>query len=349
MYLLTPATAERYLRERGELEPDETIRVTELSGGVSNEVLLVERWRGDRFVLKQAREQLRVKDEWKCDVRRIWREIDVLRLCGEILRESNIGAEMGMTATVPDILFEDCDNYCYAMTAAPPEHVTWKQQLLGGNVDERMGVVVGQLLGVLHASTWKSQNAAALLDDRSYFDALRIDPYYRRIAEVHPALRDQIQELIDSALSIQLALTHGDFSPKNLLISTRQIMLIDFEVGHFGDPAFDNGFCLSHLMLKGLAAGFAGDGFRVLAQALWKAYAGVVQSVSTKAEWQALGERTILNLAACLLARVDGKSQVDYLNADQRSNARSLAFTLFRDRPTEVEHAVAYLGTYDPW
>src|SRR4051794_39295091 len=106
MYLLDPSTTERYLRERGELDPQETVRVTELSGGVSNQVLLVERGRGDRFVLKQAREQLRVQQEWKCDVQRIWREMDVLRLCGEVLHNVGQASSPAIQVLVPNILFE---------------------------------------------------------------------------------------------------------------------------------------------------------------------------------------------------------------------------------------------------
>ena len=54
MFLLDPTTTEPYLRDRGELDANETVCVSELSGGVSNQVLLVERSRGDRFVLARG-------------------------------------------------------------------------------------------------------------------------------------------------------------------------------------------------------------------------------------------------------------------------------------------------------
>ena len=43
---------------------------------------------------------------------------------------------------------------------------------------------------------------------------------------------------------------HADFSPKNLLVFPGGLMMVDFETGHYGDPAFDLGFFLSHLVLK---------------------------------------------------------------------------------------------------
>lgn len=71
--------AERYLRDTQRIGPDEHISVRELSGGVSNLVLLVERSDGTPlFVLKQGREQLRVADPWFCSVKRILREVAAL-------------------------------------------------------------------------------------------------------------------------------------------------------------------------------------------------------------------------------------------------------------------------------
>jgi aminoglycoside phosphotransferase (APT) family kinase protein len=48
---------------------------------------------------------------------------------------------------------------------------------------------------------------------------------------------------------------HGDFSPKNLLVWEGRVMLIDCEVGHYGDPAFDLGFFVTHLVLKAIWLG----------------------------------------------------------------------------------------------
>jgi aminoglycoside phosphotransferase (APT) family kinase protein len=343
MFLLDPSTTERYLRDRGELEGNESVRVTELSGGVSNQVLLVERGRGDRFVLKQAREQLRVQQEWKCDVRRIWREMEVLRLCGEILRAAPTGPQTGIRPAVPEIVFEDRDNYCYAMTAAPKEHQTWKRRLLGGSVEFGLASTAGRMLASLHAETWRNPNIAQLLGDTSYFDALRVDPYYRRIAAVHPLLRDRIEALIESVLHTPLALVHGDFSPKNLLVSPRQMMLIDFEVGHFGDPAFDNGFFFSHLVLKAVHAEPLCLRNCNLAAASWTEYSNIMRRTVATEEFDALEQRSVQNLAGCLLARVDGKSPVDYLDKSQQERVRDLAEILFKESVSQMHDGMAQL------
>jgi len=331
MLEITSQTAADYLRAAGRAPLGELIEAQELSGGVSNVVLLVTLPRsGERFVLKQARERLRVKDEWLCPVERIWREVEVLRTCDRLLQVRN--AECGVRnevveVQVPKVLWEDRNNYLYAMTAAPQEHRTWKEFLLAGEIElsGEIASACGQMLGQLHAASWADPQIARDLDDRSYFDRLRLDPYYRQIARVHADLSPAIERLIDSVWQNRRALVHGDFSPKNLLIWPGNVMLIDFEVGHFGDPAFDLGFFLTHLVLKSVWAGQRCGEYLNVAGQFWRSYQSNVQPVIGSDDWIALERRGMWNLAGCMLARVDGKSRVEYLSVAQQRFVRELS------------------------
>src|SRR5262245_2095032 len=292
---ITSHTAADYLYSTGRVEKGETVEVRELPGGVSNLVLLVTLpHSGQQFVLKQARGRLRVKDEWLCPVERIWREVEVLQICGDLLKSQN---DAPIEAGVPRVLWEDRDNYCYAMTAAPEAHKTWKELLLAGNLDEPLAAACGQMLGQLHSASWRNDEIAARLDDRSYFDQLRIDPYYRHIARVHPNLALDVQRLIDSVWQHRLCLVHGDYSPKNLLVWPAHVTLIDFEVGHFGDPAFDLGFFLTHLVLKSIWAGERRPEFVTLANEFWTTYRATLCSTVATDELTSLEQRMLWNLA----------------------------------------------------
>src|SRR5688572_27197226 len=136
MHEITAENAAEYLRNTGRLAAAEAVEVRELAGGVSNVVLLVTLTdRGERFILKQARGQLRVKEEWLCPIERIWREVETLRICHKLLPEPAAGQKPPsfmptFEPSVPQVLWEDKDNYCYAMTAAPDGHRTWKELLL---------------------------------------------------------------------------------------------------------------------------------------------------------------------------------------------------------------------------
>jgi 5-methylthioribose kinase len=328
MLLLDESKAADYLRRTGRIGASEMVEVRELSGGVSNVVLHVARTAGADFVLKQARGQLRVVDEWLCSVERIFREVETLRLCGKLLAKDR-GGPTPLRVDVPEVLFEDRENYAFAMTSAPREHRVWKADLLAGRVDESAAVACAGLLARLVIGGWRDRSIEERLGDRQFFLALRVEPYYRRIAEVHADVRAAVERLIASLEEHRLTLVHGDFSPKNLLLFGDSLWLIDCEVGHFGDPAFDLGFFLTHLVLKDIRAHSRG-GARLLnaIQKFWSIYRGEVEPQIGAGEWRSLEARAIQNLAGCLLARVDGKSRVDYLNPAEQDAVRRLAKSL---------------------
>ena len=351
MRLLDEHNVVEYLRETGRVGPTELLETRFLAGGVSNVVLHVhrpERVDGD-FVLKQARPQLRVPDPWFCSVERIWREVAVLRLCETRLAgPPHAGGPLGeplLSVCLPRILFEDRQQYVFAMTAAPLGHSTWKQRLLGGEADIATAVACGRVLGRLHAATWRDPEVAREFADRQYFDDLRLDPYYRQVARVHPKLATPITDLLDSLAAHPRCLVHGDFSPKNLLVWPGGLMLIDCEVGHFGDPAFDLGFFLTHLSLKSLHFATRFADYFALAETFWQAYRDTFAPVVGSAEWLSLERRANQNWAACLLARVDGKSRVEYLSPSETTLVRELAKPLIARPPaTWFEMAAAIRG-----
>jgi 5-methylthioribose kinase len=345
MHEIDQHNAADYLRSTGHVPRDQPVEVRELSGGVSNIVLLVELpGHGGRFVVKQARGRLRVKDEWLCPVERIWREVDVLQTCEDLLRQSpQAGDEL--ICEVPRVLWEDRDNYAYAMTAAPPEHKTWKERLLSGETSPALAAACGKLLSRLHAGSWDSAALAKRLGDRSFFDQLRLDPYYRHIARVHGDLAPAIGRLIDSVWENRCCLVHGDFSPKNLLVWPGRVMLIDFEVGHFGDPAFDLGFFVTHLVLKSIWSGSRRDKYLELATEFWHAYRATLEATINAAILAALESRGIWNLAGCMLARVDGKSPVDYLAEEQRSVVRTISRQWLNAPPETWAEVAGVLST----
>ena len=346
MHEIDVTSAEAYLRASGRVGPDEEIVVRELAGGVSNVVLHVSRPSGADFVLKQARGQLRVEQPWYCSVERIWREIDTLAACGKVLGKQRAGVSDAMHVEVPQLLFEDRANYLYAMTAAPP-HTVWKSQLLAGEASDKIACACGEMLGALHGGTWRKEEVAAQFADRQFFEALRLDPYYRRVAAVYADLSDQLVKLIDSLAANACCLVHGDFSPKNLLVYGRHLMLVDFEVGHYGDPAFDLGFFLSHLVLKSVYAGAEGERFLALTETFWQAYLAALRPHVEAHEVEPLITRAITNFAGCALARIDGKSPVEYLREpSQRDHVRNIARAVLQKWPSTWEQMLEMARTF---
>ncbi|HEX3725302.1 MAG TPA: phosphotransferase, partial [Pirellulales bacterium] len=222
MLLVDEHSAEDYLRSRGHVAPGEPVHVRELPGGVSNMVLLVERPEqpARRFVLKQARHQLRTTREWFASLERNWREADVLGVCAELMRTPPlVGAPGRWVARTPEILFEDRDNYLFAMTAAPELVSVWKQDLLEERVEPSIAAACGGLLATLHGRSWLDRSLATRLGDRTLFEQLRVEPYYQSLAAQRPEIASPLHGLMQSLEKHPRSLVHADFSPKNLLVS----------------------------------------------------------------------------------------------------------------------------------
>jgi 5-methylthioribose kinase len=299
----------------GAIEP----AIFELGGGVSNTVLLVE---SDtrRFVMKQALGKLRVKQEWLADQSRIFRESAALRKLSEYLPDGSL----------PEVLFEDRDNFIFAMSAAPSASVCWKEFLLNGEIRVETAERVGELLALMASVSWRAAAWESEFGDQTVFDQLRIDPYYRAAARKHPDLYPRAARLIEQSAARRVSLTHGDWSPKNFLVDGDQLMAIDFEVIHFGDPSFDAAFLLNHLLLKSFYRPQWASLYAQAADAFWRAYLAGVPRES----W--IAPATLSHLGWLMLARVDGKSPAEYLRGAVQDRVRRFARDLIISPPNSV-------------
>ncbi|MES2794053.1 MAG: phosphotransferase [Planctomycetota bacterium] len=325
-----------YLRRRGDVPDLDQARVEMLGWGVSNVVLRVTRPGSDDLIIKQCRTQLRTKTEWISRLDRIFREIGMLRLLAPLLP----------SGVIPQVLFEDRENYLFAMEAFPADHVVWKQALLEGQLDLSIADRLGDYLSTVHAQTSFRPDLAAEWGDLEVFDQLRLDPFYRYLARVRPEVSGPIERLIQENLTTSCCIVLADFSPKNILLAGDRLALVDFETGHYGDPAFDLGFFLSHLLLKAVRDAAQFDAFAELTRRFWKHYRAGLEGVQQHAEFaeSALFRRTQGHLAGCLWARVDGKSPVDYLNLEtSRQQVREFSRSLFESPATTWDETLARL------
>ena len=318
---MTPDNVLAYLASRGLAGEKDAGEVRELGGGVSNIVLLVE-WRDrpeQRWVVKQSLEKLRVQDDWHSERDRIYREAEAIQALRPML-----GA-----AALPVVIHIDRENFLFIMTAAPPGSVSWKESLLAGEVDLRVARQAGALLGRMITGSRADAALRERFADRTVFDQLRVDPYYRTTAKRHPEVRGPIVQLMANSWNIQTALVHGDYSPKNMLVRGSDILLIDFEVVHWGDPAFDAGFLLNHLFLKAFHQPLAAPVYVDAARAFWKTLRVALGSD----EWESFETMTLRHLGALMLARIDGKSPVEYLRDEEtKERVRRVAKQLIRQR-----------------
>ncbi|MBI1348366.1 phosphotransferase [bacterium] len=335
MWELTAENAVDYLRKLGQTPTDTEAIATPLAWGVSNLVLRIDGPTQPSIVLKQSQPQLRTKIEWLSRCERIYREADVLRATAPLLPDG----------AIPRVLFEDREHYVLGLEAIRADHVVWKAALLQNHLDLNVARTLGAYLGTIHRQTAGRSDLLPDASDWSLFDELRIDPFYRWIARVHSCLQPAVDRLLSDMAAHRVCLVLADFSPKNVLVHADGVSLVDFETGHYGDPAFDLGFFLSHLLLKSLRGRAHQHDWQRLIIAFWNSYRETVDHhPNVTVMSTATSARAVAHLAGCLLARVDGKSPVDYLNESWQADfVRQISFQWFDAAPATLEHA------WDQW
>ena len=294
----------------GLLDADESPQVTPLAGGVSSLIVRVDTRRGPLCV-KQALPALKVATEWLAPQDRSHAEVAWLR---------EVSARWPQA--VPALLAEDAASYCFAMRWLPPQdYPVWKTLLRDGSAELATARQVATLVAAIHAGTAGNASLAERFAYDAHFFELRLDPYFGAAARAHPDCAPVLLQLSADTAARKLALVHGDISPKNILVGHDGPVILDAECAWYGDPAFDAAFCLCHLFAKCLWR----PAHRAHYLAAWDAFC---EAYLDGVHWEArdaIADRIALLLAGILLARVDGKSPLEYLGEAEREQQRAFA------------------------
>ena len=302
-----PDDALALLRRAGLAGASEAPRARGLSGGVSSDIWRVELARGP-VCLKRALPRLRVAQVWEAPIERNRYERLWMQTAGR-----------AVPGAAPAVLASDDAAGLFAMECL--DLPLWKDELREGRAEPAFAARVGASLAGIHAATAGSADIARLFRTDEIFYAIRLEPYLVATGKRHPDLGAEFQRLVEETSSNHLALVHGDVSPKNILVGRDGPVFLDAECAWYGDPAFDLAFCLNHLLLK--CAWVPRAKARLL-----ECFDALTRSYFTGFAPEHLEERTASLLPALLLARVDGKSPVEYLDERQKERVRRAARSL---------------------
>ena len=302
------------LRNTGLLKDGETPRAVPLAGGVSSDIWRVDLASGPVCV-KRALARLRVAQVWEAPVSRNRYEYEWLRIAGAAAPRA-----------APAVLAQ-VDGAFVMEFLDPARYPVWKERLRHGHADAKFAAQVGATLAAIHNAT---TGTAALFPTDDIFYAIRLEPYLVATSVRHPDLEKLLMQLVHATRSTRVCLVHGDVSPKNILAGPRGPVFLDAECAWYGDPAFDLAFCLNHLLLKCLWVPHASAAFLESFERLAATYLERIAFEGVQARAAAL-------LPGLLLARVDGKSPVEYLTEDaQRAQVRRVARRLLQQPVAEL-------------
>lgn len=301
----------------GLAEEGADLRVAALTGGVSSDIWKVEI--GGRTVcVKRALARLKVAADWRAPVARNAFEAAWIETAGAIVPDA-----------VPRLLGHDPEAGLIAMDYLDPgEFLPWKEKLRQGRAEADDARGVAAALAAIHAATAGRDDIARRFASDAIFHAIRLEPYLETAARVHPDLAAALNTIVEATAATRLALVHGDVSPKNILIGPDGPVFLDAECAWYGDPAFDLAFCLNHLLLKCLWTPEAATGFLGCFDVLAETYlSGVAWELPEELE-----SRAAPLLAGLFLARIDGKSPVEYVTEEaDKDRVRRVARALLQE------------------
>jgi aminoglycoside phosphotransferase (APT) family kinase protein len=296
-------------------------RFERLTGGVASDIWKVDLPRGPVCV-KRALAKLRVQQDWRAPTARNANEVAWMQAAARVVSDA-----------VPEIFLSDSENNLFVMAYLDPTaHHLWKQQLRDGIAETSTAVAVADRLVRIHGATAGDAAVAKRFATDEIFYAIRLEPYLVATARHYEGLGQQdvakaLHDRVAVTASSKRCLVHGDVSPKNILIGPRGPVFLDAECAWYGDPAFDVAFCLNHLLLKCLWRPQSAAAFLACFDAMVTTYLKGVR-------WEPAAElerRTARLLPGLFLARVDGKSPVEYLTEEKDKNrVRRVAAALLR-------------------
>ncbi len=315
------------LIEQGLLKDSKPIRQKPLKGGVSSDIFLVSDGT-TQLIVKQALEKLKVKDDWYADTDRNRVEYTFMRYVQAFMPES-----------VPKLIAANEEDGYFVMEYLDDSYRNWKQALLAGIFDGEITSKAAACLAQLHTQAFQDRELKELFPKNDFFYKLRIEPYLITTGTRHPKLSDYFFDEAERLQQREITLIHGDFSPKNIMIGKNRIVLLDHEVACIGDPVFDIAFLLSHLLLKKL---YLGAKMGVLPD-ISRIFLAQYEANSSLEKLGVSGTGIGRLLLLLLLARVDGKSPVEYLDENKQNFVRTfVANNLQKDN-------VAFSSINDEW
>jgi 5-methylthioribose kinase len=272
---LTEENLPDYLESEGLTPQDVTPSVEPVGDGNINWVRRV-RWEGGSRVVKQARPALERFPEYRVSTERIVFEARFYRTV----------ARLDAHDVCPRVLHFDPEQRVLVLEDLGDAERLDAALARGADVTD-VAARLGAFLGAVHGGTRGAGTAARFANDamrRLHGEHIFHLPYRPNefplstaVGKRALAIRSdrELVATIDAAHARYLeprgVLVHGDVQPGNVLLPPAGPKLLDAEIAHLGDPAFDLGQLVGHLLLPAAARGEPG-GAEPAVRAAWNAY-----------------------------------------------------------------------------
>ncbi len=275
---------------------------------------------GRAVIIKQARAQLDVAEEWTANPNRVVAEAEGLSWFHQITPD-HVPAPIAVVDHLHGLI----------LPMAPQPSPDMRTVIVENNQDfnPQWPSLLGNILALWHAADYRPALGSAL-DDTSRLLDLRVNPFYLDMAQRWPEHAGAIEALAEELLSVKTTVVHGDFSPKNVLcLPGGNLWVVDTEVCHIGNPVIDTASMLAQLVIKALHHRTDSPTAHALTRARAD-FLGALSPLSTPASLDA-------HIGVFLAVRVAGLATVPYLSESTRQIVATMARALLDGAHLEGE------------
>lgn len=266
-----------YLRDTGLVRSAEGLAVSPAGDGNINWVRRVAAADGRSWIVKQARAHLEKFPEYEADPVRLLfeaRYLEVARPCDT-------------AGVLPEVLHFDAVNHVLVLQDIGDVPRMGETLAAGGDIDAEL-VQLAAFLGRVHRATANDASLPSRFANdqmrRLHGDHIFHLPFRPNDFPLEPPLRRRAEEIwsrgdlvamIDRQYRRYLeprgGLVHADVQSSNVLISDAGPVLLDGEIAHVGDPAFDIATLLAHVFLPAIGRSEI-ERARLSARRIWDGY-----------------------------------------------------------------------------
>ena len=319
----------QYLRRQGHISAHASFRIVPLSGGNLNQIYLFQnnskknsQNSSASFVLKQGLTKAKIKIPFTLPPERVLMEKKAL----ELIRKRT------HSQSIPKIIFFDENKSLLAMEAVAPSFRLLTYELLQGKVNYGLVKNLANFYASLHNATYAHISLKTEFYSKELFKKSKIGCYheelYRSLADKN--IQRQIKETITKSYRNEIALIHGDAQPKNILVKGDKFYILDWEVAHYGDPAYDLGCLMAHYLLSGIINFPLRSHYYTAIELFFREY-------ERKCNFKKIFPKVLLNafqhFAPILFGRVVGTYKILFINKKTRLCTLKIVGRLLRESP----------------
>ena len=266
-------------------------------------------------IIKQALTKSRDASLLRMDQKSFNKMVSAQRFFGQVLG----------TDCVPEVLFEDAESLTVAMASAPEKAVPWRDLLLQGMVDPRLGSRAAECLKWMQDVSPNDPSIPAEFWESQKFEEEWLHINILLVRKQNPSLAGPLEELYQDLSVLREGVVHGSFTPDNILVADGKLTIIDFELAHIGSLSFDIASLLSRLVLAIIHRPTLSGPIRDTVQAFVDFYGE-------------LPVGSMAYLGGLILVSVDGLEPEPFLNPSQQEWARKMGTWILKKEIKSLVH-----------